>query len=104
MSEAEILDPANIRPGEQPPVPTSERALLIEALRFANRVSVLLGHIDRNVLARIEGDDDNSFDDLHDLIVRRFSDCSGLHLFIAANNLRIDLPPDLRDDTAPHPH
>lgn len=98
MSNIEILDPANIQPGQQPPVPNSESALVIEALRFANRVSRLLGDIDRNVLARIESDHDHSFDDLHDLIIRRFSDCSGIHLFIAANNLRLDLPADLRDD------
>ncbi len=94
----EIIDPANLQPGEQAPVPTSKDALIIEALRFANRVSLLLGDIDRKVLGRIENNDDHRFDDLHDLTIRRFSDCSGLHLFIAANNLRLDLPGDLRGE------
>jgi hypothetical protein len=98
MSAPEILDPADIKPGQQAPVPTSKDALVIEALRFANRVSLLLGDLDRAILGRITDDDDTRFDDLHDLIIRRFSDCSGLHLFIAANNLRLELPPDLQDE------
>lgn len=92
------FDPANVKPGEHPPVARSKDELLIEALRLANRVSGLLNQLDLAVMNRIADDNDNRFDDLLDLLRRRFSDCSGLPLFIAANNLRIELPPDLKDD------
>lgn len=90
------VDPANVRPGEFAPVPTSRDDLLIEALRFANRVSGLLNDIRDNVMDRIESDNDHRFDDLHEMILRQYSDCSAVHLFISANNLRIELPADLR--------
>lgn len=92
------IDPANVGPGEFPPLPTDKDALLIESLRFANRVSGLLNELNSKVLSRIQSDDDHSFDDLHDLLKRRFSDCSGLHLFIAADNLRLDIPSDLKSE------
>jgi hypothetical protein len=81
-----------------PLVPTNEFDLLVEALRLADRVSGLLNDIDAAVLKRIKSDADHRFDDIFDLLLRRFSDCSGVHLFIAANNIGIDLPPDLRGD------
>lgn len=81
-----------------PPVPTSEPELIIEALRFANRVSGLLNDLSANIMSRIESDDDTWFDDLLDMLRRRFSDCSGLHLFIAANNLSLTLPDDLQGE------
>jgi hypothetical protein len=90
---SEQVDPTNVRPGEQPPVPTTQEGLLIEALRSANRVSVFL-----NEIAAWSHQDEARFSDLEDLLARRFSDCSGVHLFIAANNLGVDLPPDLQDE------
>ncbi len=84
------FDPANLKPGEFPPVPTTRDELLIEALRFTNRVSGLLNEI--SVWADV---DETKFDELHTLLLRRFSDCSGVHLFIAANNIGVELPADL---------
>ena len=84
--------------GGVPPVPQSEPELIIESLRFANRVSGLLNELCANLMARIESDDDTRFDDLLDALRRRFSDCSGLHLFIAASNLQLELPDDLRSE------
>lgn len=96
------VDAANVKPGEQPPMPTTRDELLIEALRSANRVSLLLNEIAAWAHAQTEGYPGrplhNQLERLEDLLVRRFSDCSGLHLFVAASNLRIDLPPDLSDD------
>lgn len=69
--------------------------LLIEALRHADRVSLMLNELSEAVGKRVKGDDDHRFDDLFDILRRRFTDCSGVHLFIAADNLRIDMPPDL---------
>ncbi len=85
--------------GDHAAVPTTRDGLLIEALRTANRMSGLFNEIDA-ALFRISGDtvDDARWAPLHDLLIRRFSDCSGIHLFIAANNLRIDLPDDLRGE------
>jgi hypothetical protein len=93
VTMSEQVDPANVRPGQHPPVPTTREELLIEALRSANRVSVLL-----NEIAAWSHRQEAEFPDLEDLLIRRFSDCSGVHLFIAANNLGIDLPPDLQDE------
>lgn len=89
------VDPANVRTKDE---------LLIDALRHADRVSGLLNDIYR-ALSSIEEaetaglrDTDPKYDALYELILRRHSDCSGLHLFIAAGNLRLDLPEDLRSD------
>jgi hypothetical protein len=88
------VDPANLKPGEQPPVPNTREELLIEALRAVNRYSLLLTEI-----AAWSHKHEAEFTDLEDLLVRRFSNCSGVHLFIAANNLGVDLPPDLDGST-----
>lgn len=77
-------------------VPTTRDDLLIEALRVVNRVSGLLNDLAADLHKRVESDDDHRFDAPLDMLARRFSDCSGVHLFIAANNLRIDLPDDLK--------
>jgi hypothetical protein len=101
------MDSANLQPGEQAPVPTTEGDLLIEALRCANRMGGLLNEIAG--WAHKEADDawgtaaQPKFHDLEDLLVRRFSDCSAIHLFIAAQNVGIKLPPDLTDDPADEP-
>lgn len=86
-------------PGEHAPVPTTEHGLLIEALRTANRMSGLLNELNA-ALFKIAGDDvdDARWAPLHDLLIRRFSDCSAVHLFIGADNIRLELPPDLRGE------
>jgi hypothetical protein len=91
------VDPANVQPGEQVPVPTNKDDLLIEALRAANRVSGLLNELSAMLMDIPEGHAANAetVEKLSAALLRRFSDCSGVHLFIAANNLGIDLPPDL---------
>lgn len=103
------VDPANVRPGELPPFPHTKDELLIEALRHADRVSGLLNEIyatlssiEEAEMAGAAADEEPKekpkYDALHELLLRRHSDCSGLHLFIAADNLRLDLPADLRGD------
>lgn len=79
-----------------PATPTSREDLLIASLRHANGVSVTLNQIDW-ALTQALGDqvDDPKFDRVFELLGRRFREDSALHLFIAADNLRIDLPRDL---------
>lgn len=80
-------------------VPTTERELLIAALRHANDVGGLLVDI-QTELSNATGDDaDNpKYERLFDLLLRRWTDCSGVGLFIAAGNLDIELPDDMRGD------
>ena len=92
-----IVDPANVQPGDHPPVPQSRDSLLIEALRHAERVSILLNDI-RAALYRMDPAEASEFDAIHQLLLRQHSDCSGLHLFIAADNLGLNLPDDLKDE------
>lgn len=92
------VDPANVKPGEQPPVPSTKDDLLIEALRSAKRVSVLLNEIAAWSHKQDLCCTDDDLRELEDLLVMRFSDCSGVHLFVAASNLRLKLPADLRDE------
>lgn len=95
----QTIDPANLKPGEQAPIPTTLGSLVIEALRSANRVGGLLNEIAAWAHSQRDGQPGGrlyaEFEKLEDLLVRRFSDCSGVHLFIAANNLGVDLPPDI---------
>jgi hypothetical protein len=104
----DAVDPAHVRPGQQAPVPADESTLLIEALRTINRMSVLLNEIaawahkqaddaweDTQSSAGTPGQRFSALADLNDLTIRRFSDASGLHVFIAAGNLGIELPPDI---------
>lgn len=97
---SEQVDPAKIGPGDHPPVPTTKDSLLIEALRSANRVSGLLNQIAAWAHQQDAWgtDKQDPLEKLEDLLIRRFSDCSGVHLFIAANNLRLELPPDLCEE------
>jgi len=97
MSESTSFDRgANVKPGDFPPVPESKDELLIEALRLAERTSGLLNELDRELGALVG--DDSRFEGLNSLLRRRFQDCSGVHLFIAAHNIGLDLPPDLLSD------
>lgn len=82
-----------------PPVPTTRDELLIAALRHANEVSGLLNRIGKEV-SRLLGDeaDKPEYDALHELLRRRFLEDSGVFLFIAADNLRIELPDDLKGE------
>jgi|SRR5882672_2755661 len=89
---------ADVKPGEFPAIPTTRDDLLIESLRFANRVSGLLNELSSAIGELIESEDDHRFDSLDELLRRRFSDYSGVYLFIAADNLRLELPGDLRGD------
>lgn len=84
---------------EFPKVPTSERELLIAALRHANEVSVLLNDLGAEV-SRLDAMPvkKRRTARLHNLLRRRFLENSGTYLFIAADNLRLELPPDLRAD------
>ena len=81
-----------------PTMSTSQDDLLTAALRHANDVSHLLNEISTELfrLDESEGGDNPKFNRLHDLVRRRLLEQSGVFLFIAADNLRIDLPPDLR--------
>jgi hypothetical protein len=102
------IDHANVKPGEQPPVPTTRDELLIEALRSANRVSLLLNEIAAWAHSQSAWgtEKEGPLTALEDLLARRFSDCSGVHLFIAAHNLNVNLPPDIdgcgEDDEEDH--
>jgi ABC-type transporter Mla subunit MlaD len=82
-----------------PAVPTSRDDLLIAALRHANEVGSTLNDISAEVF-RLLGDqvDDPKYEPLHALLRRRFAEVSAVYLFIAADNLRIDLPGDLKGD------
>jgi hypothetical protein len=94
------VDPVNVKPGEFPPVATSRDELLIEALRSAKRVSGLLNELSACLTVPEGGcTAPGGGEKMRDLLLRRFSDCSGVHLFIAANNIGIDLPPDLHDQS-----
>ena len=79
-------------------LPTDERALLIEALHTVDRMSVLLNDI--SAASYRKSGDKEPPKWLHDLLLRRFSDCSGVHLFIAADNIGIPLPKSLRGEEA----
>lgn len=81
-----------LEPGEIGAPPQNKDDLLIEALRFANRASGAL-----NDISILCGSDDQNgrLADINEIAIRRFSDLSAVHLFIAAHNLRIDLPRDL---------
>jgi len=97
-----MTDPANVLPGQHAPVPSSRDDLLIEALRTANRMGGLLNEIAAWAHEQADGtwgtDKQQVMEKLEDLLCRRFSDGSAVHLFIAADNLSIDLPPDLNED------
>lgn len=81
-----------------PAVPVSREDLLIASLRHANGVSVTLNQIDWT-LTQALGDEvnDPKFNAVFALLSRRFAEDSALHLFVAAGNLRIDLPKDLAE-------
>lgn len=78
-----------------PSVPTTKRELLIAALRHANEVSVLFNNL-HDEIVRVLGNkvEHKKYEYLHALLRQRFDKCSGLHLFIAASNLHLRLPPD----------
>ncbi len=82
-----------------PMPPTTRDELLFGALRTVNITSMMINDV-REELYNLLGDDaDNpKYDRIHAILRRQFSDCSGVHLFIAASNLRIDLPDDLREE------
>lgn len=92
------VNPADLKPGQFAPMPETSKELVIEALRLINRTSVALNDLSALIGKKIIDDDDHRFDMENDILIRRFSDLSGVHLFIAADNLRIDLPADLRGD------
>lgn len=73
------------------------RALLHTALRHIERVSVLLNDLSTEMhrLDDAEPEGSTRFDALAALLLRRFTDCSGLPLFIDADNAGL-LPDDLQ--------
>lgn len=82
-----------------PPLPTTRDELLIAALRHANEVSELLNNIG-NEVSRLLGEDADKpeYNHLYELLRKRFGVNSGVYLFIAADNLHIELPADLRGE------
>ena len=79
------------------PVPTSKDELLIAALRHANEVSGLLNDLGTEVSRLDEMPvKKRRTARLHNLLRRRFLENSAVHLFIAASNLRLELPADLK--------
>jgi hypothetical protein len=79
-------------------LPKDRDELLIAALRHANTVSATMNALAAEISKLLgEAADDPKYDRLHDLLLRRFDTDSGVFLFIAARNMRIDLPPDLRE-------
>ena len=85
-------------PENHPPIPTSRDDLLVAALRYANCVSGFLNDLCAETHKELtdEGPNSPALEVIHDMLLRRFGDLSALHLFIAASNLRIELPTDLR--------
>ncbi len=81
------------------PVAQTKDELLITALRHANDVGGLLNDISAEV-SKLLGDDadDPKYDRIHELLRKRFDEHEGVSLFIAAGNLRIELPTDLRGE------
>jgi len=85
---------------ERPPIPQSRDELFIAAMRHANDVGGLLNELNRELMKLTDEDpDDPKFDGLHNLLLTRFNKHSAVHLFIAASNLHIELPPDLNGDS-----
>jgi len=82
-----------------PKVPQTRDDLFIAAMRHANEVSGLLNDLTHEFW-RVTGDDcDNpKWDKLNEMLCSRFGKHSAVHLFIAASNLRIELPDDLSGD------
>lgn len=81
-------------------LPTSERALLIACLRLIDRKGGLLNDLSAEV-SRLTDRNRLTLRDssrLHTLLRQRFNRCSGVGLFIAADNLKIPLPKDLRGE------
>lgn len=87
-------------PFQYPKVPETAAELLVEALRTTNRTSGMINTV-RALLYKVEdrfaaGEPLAALIEPIDNQLRRgFSDCSGVHLFIAANNLRFNLPDDI---------
>ena len=78
------------------PVPTSKDEFILEALRLVERVSAALNALGMTCLRRLDdGYADPTVETIEEIARRRFSDLSGLHLFIGARKLEIELPPDL---------
>ena len=81
-------------------LPTTERALLIASLRLVDRTSGLLNDLDAAIghLTEAKKLRLRDADKLHRLLRHRFNRLSGVGLFIAADNMRLNLPKDLRGE------
>lgn len=75
--------------------PSTERELLIECLRLINRTSGVLNEVASMTMESATPTEDK----INDLMLRRFSDLSGVPHFMAANQLNISLPADLSPAT-----
>lgn len=102
MNSEHKVDPANVQAGQHALVPESRDDLMIEALRTANRMGGLLNDIaawaNDQLDAAWGGPHQAAMNELQDILCRRFSDASAVHLFIAADNIGLELPPDLALD------
>ena len=82
---------------EFPAVPQGKDDLFVAAMRHANDVSLLLNELSAELGQALErSPDDKGLERMHELLQTRFNRHSGVHLFIAASNLRIELPEDLQ--------
>jgi hypothetical protein len=87
-----------------PAVPETRDDLFIAAMRHANEVSGLLNQMSSELMKLTDAEPESKkYDGLHDLLLTRFGKHSALHLFIAAGNLGVELPPDLQGEAEDEP-
>lgn len=82
-----------------PAVPTTQRELLIAGLRHADSQGDLLNAIASELNRQLDKPvTRRRWTRMQSLLIRRHCENSGVFLFIAAGNLRIRLPTDLRSE------
>lgn len=81
------------------PVATTKEELLFAAIRAASFAEAALTLATDELLGLIESGKikDGDADYLHEILMERHRGASALPLFIAASNLKIELPEDLRE-------
>jgi hypothetical protein len=80
-----------------PPVAKTKDELLFAAIRPARAASSALSGASNEMFRLIESGKikDDDAENLHDHLLRQYSDASAVPLFIAASNLGLDMPEDL---------